>query len=298
MSTSIRFALLFPVFAVATVHSHRLLDTSAESTGRSLESRLPSPYATRLLSLGHYALAADYYWLRALGHFGDRRRHQDLYPELEALLTRANTLDPYYISVYRLAGTALTLRGMDISHSNRLLQRGLKHRPDVWEIPFYLGFNNYYFERDFDKAAQNLARAARLPGAPHYTGQLATRLAAQAGEPEIGLRFVDQILAELPQDRKELRSAYEERRKLLQLEVELKWLNEAARRFREARRYSAPDLQTLLSAGLLTAIPEEPLGGRYFVGDGEVKTTNEELRLRLSERARPTIEGNEPEDQP
>ena len=29
------------------------------------------------------------------------------------------------------------------------VRRGLEKRPDVWEIPFFLGFNAYFFAGDF-----------------------------------------------------------------------------------------------------------------------------------------------------
>ncbi|MEL6761082.1 MAG: hypothetical protein AAFP04_11845 [Myxococcota bacterium] len=287
MKVSLIYAAMLSLLMFAAHRAHRSLDVAAAAQSTTVEETLASPYATRLLSLGHYAVVADYYWLRALGHFGDATLHRDLYPQLEPLLTRANRLDPYFRSIYRLAGTALTLNGMEVELSNRLLRRGVKYRPDVWEIPFYLGFNTYYFEHDFEKAAEILARAAKLPGAPEHTGGVATRLAAEAGRPEIGLQLVEEILAQMPEDENdELRKQYVERRNTLALEVQLGWLNEAASRFRAERGTAATSLDDLLSAGLLTEIPQEPLGGTYRIEDGVVVSSNDDRRLRLPEVAK------------
>ncbi|MEM6731448.1 MAG: hypothetical protein AAF658_07815, partial [Myxococcota bacterium] len=260
------YALLLVVAAGGAHVAHRAFDRSERPEAASLEETLPSPYATRLLSLGHYPLAADYYWLKALSHFGDATMHRSLYPNLEPFLDRASTLDPYYKSVYRMAGTALTLHGMDVGLSNRLLERGLRYRPDVWEIPFYLGFNRYYFEQDYDGAVEVLSLAASMEGAPEYTAGIATRLAAEAGRPEVGLRLVEEILSGLPEDEiDELRKQYTERRDLLRLEVELNWLNAAAERFAEVKQRRPESLAELREIGLLKTIPNEPLGGTYRV---------------------------------
>lgn len=280
------FGLGIALAAIASHGFHRALDETALPTPKSLEETLPSPAATRLLSLGHYALAADYYWLRSLEHFGDLEMHRALYPNLEPFLSRAVNLDPQFKSLYYLAGTALTLRGMDPHLSNRILRIGLEHRPDVWQIPFYLGFNLLYFDHDFANAATMLARAAALDGAPPLIGQLAARLSAEAGAPEVGLRLVNTILENLGDKDKAMREDYERRRNLLRLEVELKWLQKAADRFAEDQGREANSLDELVDAGLLTAVPRDPLGGEYSLVGGTVQTTSENERLRLSKIAK------------
>ncbi len=283
------FPIALLVLAVLGHSAHLTLDSTELPENPTVEETLASNHATRALSLGHYALAADYYWLRALGHFGDYRMHGLLYPNLEPFLTRATALDPYFASIYKLAGTALTLKGMDVSLSNRILERGLDYRPDVWEIPFYLGFNLYYFDHDFARAAELFSRAAELEGAPPYTAGLATRLAAEAGRPEVGLAVVDSILAGLdPEDEenKALREEYEQRRTLLLLEVELAALNRTLEAYVRNQGRAPASLQEMVDAGYLKYIPEEPLGGGYYLSGDRVMTSNDERRLKLSAQAR------------
>jgi hypothetical protein len=108
------------------------------------------------------------------------------------------------------------------------------------------------------------------------------RLAAEAGQPEVGLRLVDAALETIEEGK--LRDIYLDRRKRLLLERELQLLNQAADRFaaRHGRRPS--HLQDLLEPGLLRAIPEEdPLGGSYELDDtGFVQTSSDDQRLRLA----------------
>lgn len=286
------YPIALVVLAVLGHRAHRALDQTELPESPSVEETLASTDATRLLSLGHYALAADYFWLKSLGHFGDASMHQHLYPNLEPFLTRANTLDPYFASVYKLAGTALTLNGMDVSLSNRILERGLEFRPDVWEIPFYLGFNAYYFENDFARASELFAIAADIPGSPDYSASLATRLAAEGGRPEIGLAAVNGMLEKLPEDDEEsqaLREEYEERRDLLLLEVQLHALNRAVDAHTQRAGRPPASLEEMVEGGILKYIPEEPLGGTYSLRDGRVVTSNEGRRLRIAEAARKTL---------
>ena len=92
-------------------------------------------------------------------------------------------LDPYFKTAYIFAGTALTVQRMDPAKANALLEQGMTYRPDVWQIPFYLGFNRYYFQQDYAGAAEALAVASKYSEAPAITAQLATRVAAHPGRP-------------------------------------------------------------------------------------------------------------------
>lgn len=283
------YGCLLALVTTATLFTHAALDRVELPSPAELEETLPSPYATRLLSLGHYPLAADYYWMRSLYHFGDASMHQAKYPNLAPFIERALALDPYFKSVYFVAGTALTLKGMDHRTSIEILERGLKARPDVWEIPFYLGFNYYYFERNFALAAEKLALAAQHRESPSFTWGLSTRLSAEGQRPEVGLQLVNSILEDM-HDTDPARTDYEERRDLLLLEVRLRDLQRSANAFAEVHGHPANSLADLLSNGILSSIPEEPLGGEFRIKEGTVFTTNEERRLRLSERARSDLE--------
>lgn len=268
------------VLALASLAAHaRLADTPLPSAP-TLEEALPSVSVLRAVALGYAPLVADYYWLRALNEFGDRRMVKARYPNLIALVRRVLALDPKFLAAYHFAGTALTVKQLDPAPSIALLEQGTLQRPDDWQIPFLLGFNRYYFAHDFAGAALALTVAARHPEAPPITAPLATRLAAVSGEPEVGLALIDSILEGVTDD--SLRATYLERRALLVLEVDLRALNEASSRFTEAHGRPPRDLRELVGPGLLREVPGEPLGGEYVVDDqGVVRSSNDARRLRL-----------------
>ena len=278
------YALLLAVAAAGAHLVHRGLDRLEVAHPLSLKETLPSEEALQLLSLGYKSAAADYYWLRAIYEFGDPTLSRAKYPNLVALTERVLALDPYYVTAYQFAGTALTVHEIDPRFSIDILKRGLEYRPDAWQVPFLLGFNLFYFEHDYAAAAEALAKAAMLPGAPEISGPLATRLAAQAGRPEIGLSLVDFML-ESTQDEK-LRTMYAERRRLLQLEAELNWLGAALQQYNARAHEPATSLDDLRRAGLIPDVAADPLGGKYFIdGHGKIATTSDAKRLRLGPRA-------------
>ncbi|HET6344049.1 MAG TPA: hypothetical protein VFH51_03910, partial [Myxococcota bacterium] len=137
----------------------------------------------------------------------------------------------------------------------------------------------------YGRAARALAAAAALPDAPPFVGPLAARMAATAGEPEAGLQMVESLMQGMRDPA--LLETYGERRRLLLLEVHLKHLQRAVDRYREAHGAPPATLAALVGAGLLRAVPEDPLGGTYGLdAAGHVTTVHEAQRLRLRPEVR------------
>lgn len=267
---------------------HEQLDRVSLSEPDALAETLPAIGTLQLISLGYDNVVADYYWLRALEHFGTAVYNNVGYPLLEPMLRRVLSLDPYFKTAYLFAGTALTLNRMDPAKSNALLEQGLKYRPDVWQIPFYLGFNRYYFQQDYAGAAESLSIASKFPDAPPITAQLATRVAAHAGRPEVGMRLIDEILERTKDE--QLRASYIERRKALQLDVELAFLNRLAQRYRDEQKTKPTSINDFVKVGYLREPPHDPYGKPYGLeSDGLVHSPSEAARLRLKAQAAGSI---------
>lgn len=284
-----RIVVVFLAAAGVALWARPRLDGVELPAPPTLEEALPSERSLHFLSLGYKTLVADYYWLRAISNFGDRAMAEAHHPNLIALTRRVLSLDPYFATAYFFAGTALTIKDLDPRPSIELLEQGLRYRPDDWRIAYLLGFNAYYFMHDVVRGAEALAAAARHPEAPPITGALSSRLAAEGGVPEIGIELIDSLLDSITDP--EIREGYMERRRLLELELVLERLNDAAGRFTVAKGRPPRALGDLLAAGLLAEVPVEPLGGAFYVDEeGRVCTSNEERRLRLPESAKgPTL---------
>lgn len=280
MRPTVAIGCLFAVTAMLAHLAHQYLDILDSGRSTDPHETLPSAEALQLMALTYDEVVADYYWLRTVSEFGDVQKHVVRYPNVVPMTERVLTLDPRFKTAYTFAGTALTVEGFDTHEAIAILRRGVEHRPDVWQIPFYLGFNLYYFLGDFEGAAEAMARAAMVPGAPEIAGHLATRLAAQAQRPEVGIQMIDSILDSIDDER--TRNLYLERRRILMVELHLLWLNEAITHFRGQRGKCPASIDDLVTAGVMRAIPDEPLGGEYRIKDCRAVTTSkyEELRVR------------------
>lgn len=242
---------------------------------------LPSIEALRLMTLGYKNLGADYYWLRCVNDYGDRRMARDRYPNLWPLLSRVQALDPFFVAPYIFAGNVMTLRDMPWRLALNMLETGMQQRPDSWRIAFSYGFNAYYLGERLDRAAHALARAAQSADAPPYLGPLALRMTAEAGEPEVGIGMVDVMLVQTNDDAQ--RQTLQQRRDRLMLEVHLKHLNRALDGYKAQHHRTPAALTELIGYGDVTRIAPDPLGGAFYIdAQGQVQTTHANARLRLN----------------
>ncbi len=304
--------LLILVFACASHFSRlRFIQTDVKQDEKNIGFYTSQP-ALDVLSLSYRTLVADYYWLQALSHLGERSWFRYNYPNLEPLLKRVLALDPYFAYAYIFAGTSLTLgvsggpgsllplylqgserknrptgyRTRTIDLAQDLLEQGYKKRPDVWKIGFILGFNYFYYVQDFKRAAEVLAEVAQNPESPPQSAPLAMRLAAESKSPDIGLTLIDSLLPTVEDEG--IKKEYLLRRDLLLLEQQLLWLKKTVSLYVQRFDEKPDSLEALVKAGLLKRLPpKDPLGGQYYINkQGEAATTSEDDRLRLEDRVK------------
>jgi hypothetical protein len=162
---------------------------------------IPTGRLLPYLSLGHKQLLADLLWLRTILYFGEHSLTDRDFPYLYHLVDIVTTLDPCFLEPYLFGGIALSLEAHAVEESNSLLQKGMKHFPNEWRIPFYLGFNYWYFKEERGQAAQYVALASQLPGAPSYLSRLAATLYLQGGQGEVALKFLREIHSRFQDER-------------------------------------------------------------------------------------------------
>lgn len=154
---------------------------------------LPSGKYLKPLMIGFDQIAADLLWLKVVSYFGGHYLTDKSYPWLYHILDLTTTLDPYFRLPYEFGGVVLSVEKTDVSQSNALLMKGIRYYPDYWRLPFYLGFNYFFYLKDPETAALYISRAASLPGHPPYLPKLAASLYAHAGHKDIALSFLNQI---------------------------------------------------------------------------------------------------------
>jgi hypothetical protein len=245
---------------------------------------LPRGEYLKPVLLGYHHFAADLLWLRTLQTIGQRSVTSLEYEWLYHALDVITTLDPRYDYAYQAGGIILTEFAERVDLSNRLYIKGMEANPTVWQLPFYLGYNHFFYLHDDAKAGEYMLRASGLPGRPHFLPFLATRLAAAGGSPEVALDFLGEMLRQT--EDVQIKEQIELRIKELIIERDLRMLEDAVQRYTQFAGKPPVNLQQLLTAGLLTAIPGEPFGGeyRYDAKTGGISSSTHTERLRIKKR--------------
>ncbi len=187
----VRLACLFVAAAAAGTAHSRISPASRLGQG---ETFVPRPEQARLSSLGFAALVADYHWLHAIQIVGgERGRTEKHAPLLARLLDVVTALDPWVGHPYRFGALWLTDSPDSVRFANRLLERGIAYHPLDWRNRHYLGFNLFYYLGDEARAADVLAPAVALPGAPAYLGPLVAKLRLGHADLDATEIFVSQL---------------------------------------------------------------------------------------------------------
>jgi len=154
---------------------------------------LPSGENLKIVSLGYDQLVSSLLWLKIINVTGTKDLPPAGYEWLYQALDRVTTLDPKYEYAYQFAAINMTILGKQPTKGNRLLYKGLKENPQTWYIPFYIGFTEYYYFGNYPSAAENMARAASIPGRPEFLPGLAAGLFMEAKESSRGIAFLEQM---------------------------------------------------------------------------------------------------------
>ncbi|MEK6683561.1 MAG: hypothetical protein AABY46_02775 [Nitrospirota bacterium] len=248
---------------------------------------LPQGEYLRVAVLGYEQVVADFLWIQAIQAMGERKVSEEAGRWIAHALDVITTLDPLFVRVYEAGGIALTtLVGMP-EESNRILEKGMQRNPEVWTLPFYIGFNYYFEYADDLKAAEYISRASRLPGAPAYLASLAARLYVSVRTPETAIELLGQLYEHTADEN--VKKVLEQRLKEVVVERDLQLLEEAITRYRELYKRAPVTLENLVGPGLLHELPREPFGGwyRYDPQTQSVRSSEVKERMKVYGRRRP-----------
>ena len=269
------------ILGVVSLLQYRL-DQVQDRTATQIQdlANLPKGEYLKPALLGYHHLGADILWLRLLQVVGKSRNSEDEYEWVYHALDVLTTLDPQYAYAYYAGGVILGDLANRTDLSNRLLEKGANANPEVWNIPFLLGYNYYFLLGDPAKGAEYIMRAASLPDRPAYLPGLATRMAAEAGNPDTALAFLEARLRETQDP--EMREVLANRMKEVIIERDLRILESAVEDYRTQHQAPPATLTDLVAAGALPNLPQEPFGGDYRLEPktGSVSSSTHPERLR------------------
>ncbi len=199
---------------------------------------------------------------------GGRKRDIE-FPNMYKFMAAATYLDPYNIDAYYFTEAAFTWELGRIKEVNTLLERGLEWR--TWDslIPFFIGFNHFYFLRDFSSAARYMKITAERSKNPFYVN-LAARFLYESDETALAIDFIKAMINETHN----LLMKRDMEKRLRALEA-VHYLENAVLNFMARFNREPQNLEELIKAGLVETIPKDPYGGRFYLDEkAKVRTTS------------------------
>ncbi len=225
-----------------------------------------SPKMIERASLGFKGLMACIYWTRAVQYFG--HRHYELsktYNELAPLLEITTALDPKLLPAYQFGASFLAPAPPNGAgqpeRAIQLMQYGIEHNPDNWQLYYNLGFVYYTELKDYKRASDAFDRASRVPNAHPFMKVMAARMAEHAGDYTTA-RMLWTATYQTSREINIRKNAVEHLRSL-QVDEDVSALQTAVTRFGERTGRLPSSLAELAAAEHWRSIPADPDGHPY-----------------------------------
>ncbi len=240
----------------------------------------------KIAALEFRSLASDVYFLKSMVFIGaaHQRKETPRVKEWEwqwwtKLIDTATDLDPYFFDPYYYANAFLPWDAGRVDEANRLLEKGSRYRDWDWMLPFFIGFNNFFFLQNDSEAANFLMEASRRPGGDPMLASIASRLAYKENRTETAIYFLEDISRRT--DDNKLKESYEKRIRALR---SIDNLEKAVSSFKNKLGRTPVDIEELVNKNIVRQLPRDPYGGNYFIDkDGQVRSTaSSELEPYLS----------------
>ena len=233
---------------------------------------LPSREMTRVMSFGNEILAAQLIFYNSMFFVGSLEKPPTpaMSRELYYTLDTVTYLDPYNMDCYYFAQGALSWNRSLIEPLNTLLRRGMTYRSWDWHLPFFYGFNQFYFLGKPKKAAKYFKRAYELNPRNTFLPTLIARLHYEAEETEVAIDFLEEMIRN---------TTSENLRKWMMVRLQalrfVSLLEDAVDRYRQRYNSKPQNLRMLVEGGIIKAIPPDPYGGKFYLDQsGRVRTTS------------------------
>jgi hypothetical protein len=262
-----------------------LLDRATEagkglSRTESVGSLLPGP-VLKVVSLEFDGVVSDYLFMTTMAYLGSKLEKARFvltgaeWASVDRMLTVSSELDPCFVDPYYIANAFLTWDAGMIRETNALLELGVRCRSWDWTLPFFIGFNNFFFLNDYEKASEYLFLASRSPGANPMLASIASKLAYKENKTEHAIMFLKTMLEQTEDEYR--RDEFKKRIAALETRMALE---QAVEKYRRKFNRSPSRIDQLVTSGMLAAIPSDPLGGAFTLSrGGKVESTADSMLL-------------------
>lgn len=275
-------AKLVAVLLLAAVVHAVSLDKAAQAMrelprGDDYAVVLPAP-VLKIAAVEFQGVASDILFLNSMVFIGGAQSRTER-PRIKEwewkwflnMLDTATALDPYFFDPYYYANAFLPWEAGMVAETDRLLEKGSRARDWDWMLPFFIGFNEFFFLENNVKAADFLMEASRRPEGNPMFASIASRLALKGNRTENAILFLNEIYRKT--DDPGLKKHYETRiRALRAMLVIEKAVSLYVKKFGKKPR----SVEDLMRNSILARLPEDPYGGNFYLdGTGTIRSTTE-----------------------
>jgi hypothetical protein len=236
---------------------------------------MASPKMVKRASLGFDGLMACIYWTRTVQYFGHRHYNREkTYNELAPLLEITTTLDPQMFPPYQFGASFLAPAPPNGAgqpdRAIRLMEYGIEHNPDNWQLYYNLGFVYYTELKDYKHAAEIFARGSKVPGAHPFMRILAAQMAEHAGDFATA-RLLWSATFETSHETNIRENALDHLR-AISVDEDVSNLQAAVTRFGQRTGRLPASITELVAAEHLPGVPADPDGDPYkLTAEGRVE---------------------------
>ncbi len=241
------------------------------------EETLGLKFDPKVIKLSFPAFAevvADIIYIRLCVFFGEKIFANVKLEDWDWILNNIETvltIDPYYFDPYYMTGTLIAWEApkMHLEEINQILKKGLSYSKDFC-IPFFLGFNQFYFLDDKETGAYYLKMASERENSPKYLPLLVTRLYTKSGKIDAAIAITTEQLK-----RETNKEYYKRLKKRLEALKILKGLQFAIDIYQRQFGKCPETLEKIKEKGIIKEIPEDPYKGKFCIEkDCRVWTTS------------------------
>ena len=230
---------------------------------------LPTKEMVGIMSMDHHGAAADLLFTQVSIHSGSLM-WKPLSIKFDSkwafgMMGLVTDLDPRYREAYLLTAMGLIHKFSDANLALPILKKGMEAMPDSWEMPYWYGYDHYFYLDDSKTASEYFLKAAQKPGAPKTNWGLLVNVSRESGFYENAYWALKVMYDN--SDNEKVKMIYA--KKLVQLE-NLFTLQKAVNSYNEKTGNYPESLENLVESGDIEKIPEDPMG-KHYAFDSEKK---------------------------
>jgi len=238
----------------------------------------PGPDALRMATIEHPLAWSDLVWLALVQELARPLEGGTLsWSRVFRWAHIATDLDPKYMVIYHAGAIYLSVYSNKVDESDSLAQKGWKHLPEAWQLPFLLGYNAYFVRGDPVPASEWFIEASKVPGSPHYLPALAGRVRYHSGDHSGAIALLEVMI---PQLEGPARTDAESRLAMLKSEQLLAHFDKGCERFLAETGSYPKDGAELAKRGYVRAAPEDLLGNPIMFDADSCTAITEVIKVR------------------